>query len=188
MKTEASYVGAGEFTRDGKPADAPHRTVIFSASISIMAREVSVGEYNRCVADKACAPLTDGQTHSDLPAVAVSFNDAQVYAAWLSKRTGAHYRLPTDEEWTYAAGSRAPNDSPLGNADAVARWLNTDPSVQEAGFGQSVADHEAGMLRASPNEWTLRATGQRRSLRLGLRLGLGNWPVLRRPIGIRVVA
>jgi outer membrane protein TolC len=57
----------------------------------------------------------------------------------------------------------------LPPSDAVARWLNTDPSVQEAGFGQSVADHEAGMLRASPNEWTLRATGQRREYEAGAR-------------------
>lgn len=58
-------------------------------------------------------------------------------------------------------------DLPPG--DAVARWLKTDPTVQEAGFGQSIAGHEAGMLRASPNEWTLRATGQRREYETGTR-------------------
>lgn len=57
----------------------------------------------------------------------------------------------------------------LPPSDAVARWLRTDPSVQEAGFGQSMAGHEAGMLRASPNEWTLRATGQRREYEAGTR-------------------
>jgi formylglycine-generating enzyme required for sulfatase activity len=84
------YWAAGEFTRDGKPADAPHVTVQMSAPVSIMRHEVSVGEYNRCVADKACVPLADGQTNPDLPAVMVSFNDATAYAAWLSKRTGVH--------------------------------------------------------------------------------------------------
>ena len=47
--------------------------------------------------------------------------------------------------------------------DVVARWLTTDPVVREADIGRSAAAHEAGMLRASPNEWTLTATGQRRS-------------------------
>jgi formylglycine-generating enzyme required for sulfatase activity len=117
------YWATGEFTRDGKPVDVPHITVQIAAPVSIMAHQVSVGDYSRCVADKACAALSDGQTRDDLPVVMVSFNDAQAYAAWLSKKTGAHYRLPTDEEWTYAAGSRAPNEAPLGNADAVARWV-----------------------------------------------------------------
>ena len=44
------YWASGEFTRDGTPIDAPHRTVTFAAPVSIMTHEVSVGEYDRCVA------------------------------------------------------------------------------------------------------------------------------------------
>jgi len=33
------------------------------------------------------------------PAVCVSFEDARAYAAWLSDRTGASFRLPTASEW-----------------------------------------------------------------------------------------
>ncbi|HOZ25747.1 TolC family protein [Dokdonella sp.] len=68
-----------------------------------------------------------------------------------------------------SAMAAADNPSDLPPSDTVARWLGTDPSVQEAGFGQSVASREAGMLRASPNEWTLRATGQRREYEAGTR-------------------
>src|SRR5215831_268605 len=117
------YWAAGEFTRDGKPVDAPRMTVRIDVPLSIMTHQVTAGEYRRCVADKACPPLTDEQTAADVPAVMVSWRDAQAYAAWLSKVTGAHYRLPTDEEWTYAAASRAPDQAPLGETDAVARWL-----------------------------------------------------------------
>jgi outer membrane protein TolC len=67
------------------------------------------------------------------------------------------------------AMAEADHAADLPSREAVARWLATDPSVQEAGFGQSMADHEAGMLRASPNEWTLRATGQRREYEEGTR-------------------
>ena len=33
----------------------------------------------------------------------VSWEDAQAYVRWLSERTGAAYRLPSESEWEYAA-------------------------------------------------------------------------------------
>ncbi len=40
------------------------------------------------------------------PVACVSWNEAQVYAEWLSLETGHHYRLPTEAEWERgAAGS-----------------------------------------------------------------------------------
>ena len=37
------------------------------------------------------------------PVVNVSFDDATAFAAWRSKRDGVAYRLPTEQEWEYAA-------------------------------------------------------------------------------------
>ena len=37
------------------------------------------------------------------PAACVSLHDAQTYVAWLSRRTGEAYRLPSKSEWVYAA-------------------------------------------------------------------------------------
>ena len=37
------------------------------------------------------------------PVVNVSFDDANAFADWRSKRDGVRYRLPTEQEWEYAA-------------------------------------------------------------------------------------
>ena len=37
------------------------------------------------------------------PVTCTSWNDANAYAAWLSAKTGHHYRLPSASEWEYAA-------------------------------------------------------------------------------------
>ena len=56
---------------------------------------------------------------NDHPVMGVSWNDAQKFCAWLSKKEGKSYRLPTDREWSLAVG--------LGHDERVGK--NNTPEV-----------------------------------------------------------
>src|SRR5690606_27189286 len=104
---ELSYHPSGEYLKGGYPVTPPQAVVRFDSGVAMMKRQVSQAEYAACVAAGACKKLDGVQRDAadpGLPVVGVSWHDATAYAAWLSKRTGGHYRLPTYAEWVYAAG------------------------------------------------------------------------------------
>jgi formylglycine-generating enzyme required for sulfatase activity len=122
---DVSYRAPGDFSRAGRPANAPLRTVRIDKPLTIMARQVTAAEYERCRAAGACPRLPTSASAPDRPAVGVSWRDATAYAAWLSRETGERFRLPTDQEWAFAAGSRFHDDAlPESDPnDPSRRWL-----------------------------------------------------------------
>ena len=120
-----SYRVAGDFTKMGRTAEAPLVTARLERPFAIMKHQVSSADYQRCVDDAACRPLDRGVVvAADRPAVQVSWHDATAYAAWLTRQTGERYRLPTDEEWALAAGSRFRDDGlPVDDDDPSKRWI-----------------------------------------------------------------
>jgi formylglycine-generating enzyme required for sulfatase activity len=94
------YRLAGDFSQGGQTVDAPLVTVARTSALHIMKQQVTVAEYDRCVAETKCmarSPLEGFDPN--LPAVQVSWQDATAFAHWLSAKTGETWRLPTDEEW-----------------------------------------------------------------------------------------
>lgn len=162
-----SYRLAGDFTRAGRPAEAPLVSLHFERPLSIMKHQVSASDYQRCVDEAACRPLEAGVTAAaDRPAVQVSWHDAESYADWLSRRTGKHYRLPTDEEWAFAAGSNYRDDGlPVDDNDPSKRWIAryereseravADDAVRPFG---SFGANENGLLDTSGNVWEWTST------------------------------
>jgi formylglycine-generating enzyme required for sulfatase activity len=163
-----AYRAAGEFLSDGGPVDAPLERVIFDHPITVMKRQVGAADYARCVADNACKAAPNAQDDTARPVVGVDWNDAVAYAAWLSRKTGYRFRLPTDAEWAYVAGERFHDDAlavASDPADPARRWLAayekdarlraSDPAPQA--FGTFGANRN-GLLDLSGNIWEWTST------------------------------
>lgn len=169
------YRLSGDFQRDGRAANAPLSQTRIAEPFAIMTEPVSQRDYARCVADGACARLKGvDAAAANLPVVGVNWQDASAYAEWLSRRTGDEWRLPTDEEWAYAAGSRFHDDAIAASDgdDYAKRWLAKfdQETARKAGpkapqpFG-SFGANERGVVDLSGNVWDwTTACYERRSL------------------------
>jgi formylglycine-generating enzyme required for sulfatase activity len=120
-----SYRLNGDFTRAGKQAAAPLQELRLDKPLFIMRHQVSSADYEICVNDGGCRTLSRGVAiATDRPTVQVSWHDADAYARWLSRETGETYRLPTDQEWAFAAGSKFNDDGiAVDENDPSKRWI-----------------------------------------------------------------
>ena len=123
---EMVVVPAGAFTM-GSPAgeegrtsqEGPRHAVAFGSAFAIGRYEVTVAEYDACVAAGGCSRTANDQGwgRGRRPVVDVSWNDAMAYVTWLSEHTGHRYTLPSEAEWEYAA--RAGSDTPWHTGRAI---------------------------------------------------------------------
>jgi len=177
-----SYRMAGDFSHAGRPVEGPRSTARLSVKLRIMKRQVTVAEYRRCMEARACPRIAVADARPDIPIVGVSWQDAEAYAAWLRRTTGINYRLPTDQEWTFAAAESARDEvAPLVDpADPAQAWIARYEA--ESARAASVAlvpqpvgtfgENSNGLLDVGGNvwEWTetcfIRATLDGGSLRV----------------------
>jgi serine/threonine-protein kinase len=91
------------------------------------------------------------------PVANVSPNDVEAFAAWLSKRDGVVYRLPTEEEWEFAARNGAKDTLfPWGNSweEGRANINQKTTPVNVGSFPQGATQSGVQDLVGNVWEWT----------------------------------
>lgn len=93
--------------------------------------------------------------YNNSPVVLVSWNDATNYCLWLSRKTGKKFRLPTENEWEYAARGKDSKKYPWGN-----EWKEDYANTLESGLNDIVpvgcfekGKSDFGLLDCSGQIW-----------------------------------
>lgn len=95
------YMGSMEETECGD--EMPVHQVILTHAFRMGVTEVTNAQYEAFRPEHhALRGKNNVSTEDDDAVVNVNYQDALDYCAWLSQKTGKHYRLPTEAEWEYA--------------------------------------------------------------------------------------
>jgi formylglycine-generating enzyme required for sulfatase activity len=110
--------------------DPVHRVTI-PKPFAVGRFSISFDEWDACLADGGC----NGKRGDDhgfgrgrMPAQGISFENAQAYLAWLSKKVGRTYRLPSETEREYF--TRAGTTTPF--------WFGKTVSERDANYDASI--------------------------------------------------
>jgi formylglycine-generating enzyme required for sulfatase activity len=144
---------------DGDPDEKPPHRVTVSA-FEMDKTEVTVAAYEACVRADVCAAAGTSDycnygnaSKSNHPINCVSKMDAETYCGWVGKR------LPTEEEWEYAARGTDGRTYPWGNQPPEGRlcWNRSDGTCPVGSFASWSSPF--GLLDMAGNVWECTSSG-----------------------------
>jgi len=99
------HMGSPAHEAGRKTAEGPVHEVTIDRPFAIGKYEVTIAEWKACVAERGCSsrPSEIFWHAGNYPMLNLTWNEARTYVRWLSGKTGARYRLPSEAEWEYAA-------------------------------------------------------------------------------------
>ena len=108
MKVPKGRFKMGAPISEDRPSgeEGPLHWVTIARPFAVGAYEVTFDEWDACVSDGGCdgyRPDDEGWGRGRRPVINVSWEDAQMYVAWLTRKTGRKYRLLSESEWEYVA-------------------------------------------------------------------------------------
>jgi len=120
----------------GAASLASGRNVTIGTPFAVGKFEVTVAEWDACVAQGGCSHRPDdrGWGRGRQPVMNVRWDDAQQYVAWLSRKTGKSYRLLSEAEWEYAAQAGSGREAVVGEG---ANWANCNSCGSRWGGSQT---------------------------------------------------
>jgi formylglycine-generating enzyme required for sulfatase activity len=148
---ELVVVPPGDFTMGSNdtPYEKPEHPIVIKRAFAIGRREVTFAEWDQCADAGVCKHRPDdhGWGRGDRPVINVAWDDAKLFVAWLSQKSGQKYRLPSEAEWEYAAraGTKTPfwwgRDAGTGHAQCencgspTTKQVAVTGSYRPNGFG-----------------------------------------------------
>ena len=127
-----AFIGSPTSELNHDASEEPQQEIVFRDPFAAGRSEVSFDEWLACVAEGGCnayRPGDYGWGRDRKPVILVSWNDAKAYVEWLSRKTGARYRLLSEAEWEYAARGCASKA-----CSQMAFWFGDDITPDRANY------------------------------------------------------
>lgn len=165
-----SFTMGSPATEKGRQTDeGPQHPVSFQRRFALAETEVTVAQYLACVEEGGCkepewreagAPTyyRDRNAHQPTsPITGVSWNDAKAYVAWLSRKSGQTFILPTEAQWEYAARGGQSGRWYFGDNESQLKdhaWYDTNSGGKLHPVGSTrLNTHPWGLKDMAGNAW-----------------------------------